>query len=191
MGISYTFPADCSIPELRGVTATGGELCRVDGQWMKGDPDAVRFDQPRPNGRILIARIAGKPELEAALAAVRTAKAAKEERLASMGWPEYQAARIALGNAQGAYDKSSTYGYPAREATRLRQAEEHLERIRGIYPDAAAYAKAVSFSEASNFEKAAIGRRAAQAIEGGEDPHTVIAEMEAAWQRATQTKIWD
>lgn len=191
MNISYVFPEDCAIPELRGVTATGGEFCRVDGKWMNGDPDAIRFSHPRHNGRVLIARIAGKPELEAALATMLAAKAAKEERLAALGWPHYEAARRALGNAQGAYDAASDYGYPAREAEQLRQAEKEMDRLRSIYPDAAAYAKALSVSEASNYEKAAIGRTAAKAIEQGADPSTAITDMEAAWQRTIEAKMWD
>lgn len=47
------------------------------------------------------------------------------------------------------------------------------------------------FSEASNYEKAAIGRTAAKAIEQGADPSTAIAEMDAAWQRTIEAKRWD
>lgn len=182
MQITYTFPADFQTPELRGVTATGGQLCRIDGKWMGGAvPDAVKFAAPRLNGKVLIARIAGKPELEAVLAQHLEAQARKAARLAEIKWPEYQAIQRRADNAQGAYDRASDYGYPAREAEALKQAQAALDQARIDYPMAALYAQAEAFSFASNDVKAGAGRKAMAAIEQGQDPEQAVAAMRAAW----------
>lgn len=177
--ITYTFPADCPIPELRGVTATGGTFCRLDGKW-DGEPDAVRFET-RIKGNGVVARIAGKPELEAALAAHNAAKQAKADRLAAIHWPEYQAVQRRAANAAHAYERASEHGYPVAEAAADRRAHEALVAAREQYPLAALYAKAESYSMASNYIKAGAGRRAMEAIEQGADSAEAVAAMEAEW----------
>lgn len=183
--ITYTFPADCPVAELRGVTATGGVLCRLDGKWMAGEPDAVKFDT-RVNGRTIMARIAGKPELEAALAAHLEAKATKAANLAAIGWTEYQAVQRHATNAAHAYERASEYGYPVAEAEADRKASAALEAARLQYPLAALYARAESYSMASHDVKVAVGRRAMEAIEQGADPDAAVAVMEAEWDAYCQ-----
>jgi len=74
MTITYTFPLDCKIPHLRGVTARGGIIGRqiINGRAV----DVVRFAPI--NGELVSAIIAGKPELEAALAAHHAEDAARQ-----------------------------------------------------------------------------------------------------------------
>ena len=185
--ISYTFAEDCAIAELRGVTVTGGEFCRIDGKYI-GTPDAVRF-ATQVNGKGVIAKIAGKPELEAVLAEHLATKQAVTDRLAAIGWPVYQAAQSNAINARGAYDAASEYGYPVKQARAMREADEALDACAAQYPLAAMYAKAENYSFASNYAKAAAGRRAMQAIEQGSDPRTVVATMEAEWSAAAERAV--
>ena len=187
MSITYTFTKDCKIPQLRGVTATGGQFCRIDGKF-DGVPDAVRFEI-KVAGQPVMAAIAGKPELEAALAAHLAAAQAVTDRLASIGWPKYQAASRALGNARGAYDAASEYGYPAREAALMAAAEKALAQVSAEYPQACAYGRAVGYSQAANADKAAAGRQAMEAIEGGADPLQAIAKMNSAWTAAAAKSV--
>jgi len=186
--ITYTFPADCKVPQLRGKTFTGGEFCRIDGQWLNVEPDAVRFAE-RFEGQIVMARIAGTPELEAALAARKAEQQAVADRLAAIGWPEYEALQRKAGNARIAYDRASDRGYPAREAEAMRIAEAALSNAREDYPLAAAYATAVSYSAASNYAKAAAGRRAMQSIEAGADPVATVEAMTAEWSAAADRAV--
>lgn len=69
--ISYTFPSSFPIADLRGVTATGGRPGQHRGE-------AVVIFNPI-KGHVVIARMADKPELEAAVAAYK-AKDLEEAR---------------------------------------------------------------------------------------------------------------
>jgi hypothetical protein len=177
--ITYTFPTDCPIPQLRGVTVTGGQFCRLDGQRL-AEPDAVRF-ATLVDGNAVTARIAGKPELETLLADHLAAKAAKANRLAELGWDEYKQAQRAAVNARAAYDRASEYGYPAREAKAMHQADEALKVVAAQHPGAAAYAIAEAYSLAANDTKASAGRDAMRAIEQGDDPVATVTAMQARW----------
>ena len=185
--ITYTFAADCPIAELRGVTATGGKFTRLDGKFT-GTPDAVNFPTVL-NGNGVVAKIAGKPELEAALAAHLAAQKAVADRLAAIGWPEYQAAQSRAINARGAYDAASQYGYPSKQAQAMSGADDALEYAAGKYPLAALYAKAESFSFASNDSKSIAGRNAMREIEQGGDVVSAIEKMESAWSAAAQRAV--
>jgi len=185
--ITYTFSQNCPIQELRGITVTCGVFCRADGRWNE-TPDAVRFAE-RIAGRDVIAKIAGKPELEAALAAHLAEKLAVKNRMAAMGWPQYSAARDAFANASAAYDRASEYGYPAREAQSLAIAEKALAAAGAQYPLAAAYAKAERYSSAAHDSKASAGRVALAKIEAGGDAEAAIAEMERTWSAAAKKAV--
>lgn len=188
--ITYTFPLDFSVTELRGKTFTGGKLCRVDGDW-RGEPDAVDFGHQQIGGKTvaLKAKIAGKPELEAMLAAYKAKKEAIKARLAAIGWPTYQAAQSKAINARGAYDYASERGYPVKEAAAMRVADEALDAVAQEYPLAAAYAKAESYSMAHNDLKSSAGTRAMRAIENGADPLQAVAEMDAEWTAAASRAV--
>jgi len=180
--ITYTFPADCAAPQLRGITCTGGEFRAISGKFS--DPiDSVRFDTII-DGKRISAIIAGKPELEKLLADHKAAEAAKVAVLASIGWPEYQKVQSRAINASSAYDAASERGYPVKEATAMREAAEALDTARAQYPLAAAYAKAESYSMASHDQKASAGRRAMHAIESGADAITATKKMETEWAEA-------
>lgn len=186
-GITYTFGLDCKIEALRGKTVTGGRFCRADGK-CAGEPDAVRFAE-RINGQVLVVRISGRPDLEAALAAEKAAAKAVADRLAAIGWTQYQAAQRSAVNAQEAYDRASERGYPVREAQAMDQALAALDAAKAQYPLAAAYAKAQSFSFASHHDKASAGRAAMAAIEAGADPIAAIAAMDASWSAAAAKAV--
>jgi len=76
--ITYTFPADCPLAALRGVTVTGGKLQRV--LINKVATDVVVFET-KVNGQSVTAKVAGKPELEAILA---SKKAEEKEKTDAM-----------------------------------------------------------------------------------------------------------
>ena len=185
--ITYTFGRDCKVAALAGKTFTGGEFCRADGNWQ-GEPDAVRFVE-KVDGKAVMAKIAGKPELEEALAAGKAEKAAVADRLAAIGWPQYKAAQRAAYNARAAYDRASEYGYPAREAAAMRAADDALDGARTQYPLAAAYAKAESYSLANNYAKVGAGTKAMAAIGGGADPLAAVAAMEQEWSAAAAQAV--
>ncbi len=189
--INYTFPADCKVPQLRGVTATGGVFCVASGKWRQ-PIDAVKFTT-EIDGKGIIAMISGKPELEAALTAhlarIADEKAALDSTLAAIGWPQYQAVQSRACNAREAYDRASEYGYPAKEAGAMQAADVALDAARAQYPGAAAYVRAESYSMASHDQKASAGRRAMDAIESGADPIATIAVMEAEWSAAAEKAV--
>lgn len=188
--ITYTFPQSSPIADLRGKTFANGTFCRIDGKWQ-GEPDAVNFGEHTIGGKLVMlkAKITGKPELEAALAAHNAVKAAIEARLAAIGWPVYQVAQRKAINARGAYDAASERGYPVREAAAMRVADEALDAIARQYPLAAAYAKAESYSFASNYLKSSAGTRAMRAVEAGVDPVLAIAAMEQEWSTAASNAV--
>ena len=185
--LTYTFATDCPVPQLRGITATGGTFCRIDGAWQK-EPDAVRFRE-RIDGKAIVARIAGKPELEAALIAHKNAEIEIAAKLAAIGWPAYKAVQRAAENARESYDRASEYGYPAKEAAAMRITDEALAAARVQYPLAAAYARAESYSMAANDQKASAGRTAMAAIESGADALATIQAMEAEWSDAAERAV--
>lgn len=177
--ITYTFTADCPVAQLRGVTVYGGVFCAASGKY--NDPiDTVRFTT-KVDGRVVTARIAGKPELEQLLAEHLAAEAAKVATLASIGWPQYQAIQSRAINARGAYDAASEYGYPAKEARAMQAADEALDAARAQYPLAAAYALAESYSMAAHDQKSSAGHTAMAAIESGVNPISAVTKMEADW----------
>lgn len=185
--LTYTFADDCPITQLRGITVTGGKFCRIDGAWQK-EPDAVRFRE-RIDGKAIVARITGKPELEAALRAHTNAERERAARLAAIGWPAYQAVQRAAANARAAYDRASEYGYPAKAAAAMRTTDEALAAARVQYPLAAAYARAESYSMAANDQKASAGCKAMAAIESGADALATIQAMEAEWSAAAERAV--
>lgn len=187
MTITYKFSDDCQIHQLRGKTVTGGVFCRVDGKCI-GEFDAVRFFE-QIEGNTVMARIAGKPELEAALAAHRAAQKSKQDRLAAIGWSEYKAIQSTAVNACAAYDHASEHGYPAKEAAALRAADEALEQARIEYPQAAAYAKAEAYWMAANDQKSSAGRTAMSEIEDGADPIAAVEKMAQVWGDAAKKSV--
>ena len=134
--ITYTFPADCPIAALAGQTATGGVIRKlpIDRKLT----DVVVFET-QFGGKNIIARIAGKPELEAALAAKEIEQAAKEaERQAAQkafeAAPEGQ--REVLRIAE--YNSYSENHYPGSRAWMINQAaRKALEAFDAAHPEIA------------------------------------------------------
>lgn len=185
--ITYTFPADSPVPQLRGVTVSGGVFCVASGKWQN-PIDAVRF-ATEVDGRPVMAMIAGKPELEKALADHLAAAAAKTDVLASIGWPQYQAIQSRAVNARHDYHAASAHGYPIREARSMHAADDALDAAQAEFPLAAAYAKAESYSMAANDEKASAGRRAMDAIESGADPLVAVEKMNDEWSASAARSV--
>lgn len=74
--ITYTFPADFKVAQLAGVTCTDGQFTHTQGRLMEA-PNAIAFAAPTIDGKTITALIAGKPALEALLAAHLAAEAEK------------------------------------------------------------------------------------------------------------------
>lgn len=105
------------------------------------------------------------------------------------GKQEYEEARGAVENARGAYDAASEYGYPAREAAAMKEAEAEFAEICQQYPVAAAWGQANSWTYASNYRKVGAGKRAMERIEAGENHETVLTEMAAEWTAAAHEAV--
>ena len=59
------------------------------------------------------------------------------------------------------------------------------------YPRASAYLKAESYELAAHYVKSAAGRKANERIINGEDPTTVLADMEKEWSDYCTEHMWD
>lgn len=184
--ISYTFPPDCPTPELAGITVHGGVFAEM---LIGGKPEIVAKFETLIAGKRVVAKVTGKPELEALYEISQAFEADKQARLKQIGWAQYRAVQERYYAALGAYDTASEYGYPAREAAALREAEAARAQARIDYPDAAAYAEAESFSCAANDQKAAAGRAAMKDIIHGVPPSTAIEKMREAWSQAAMRAV--
>lgn len=69
--------------------------------------------------------------------------------------------------------------------------EYDMDALNALYPRAAAYIKAESWSTASNHAKAGAGQKALDRIINGEPEATVIADMEREWDAHVTGQIWD
>ena len=189
--IEFTFPEDCPVKELAGVTVKGGRPVNAGANGR-----CVEF-ATKVNGKSVMARIAGKPDLEAAVArydaeqaAVQQAKRAALES-AVPGLAQYEAAMRNYYNAQAAYDKASQHGYPVKEAAAAEAAEKALDAIHEQYPATSAYREIVSYQQASNYDKSAAGDKAMRAVEAGGDIFAVAAAMRAEWSAAAEKSVWN
>ena len=136
MGITYTFPSDFKVAALRGITATGGELCNSRGRWMEQE-DAVRFVAPKLDGKTLVVLCAGKPALETILAAhlaekVETAARKAAAESAHAATPRGQ--REALVTAE--YNRYSPDHFPgSAKWNAWNRAVKDLEAFDAAHPD--------------------------------------------------------
>ena len=182
--ITYTFPADFHAPQMRGVTCTGGQFQR---RKVGGSVVDVCAFETRINGQQIIATVAGKPELEAAMAAEAAAKdraaANRAARLAAAvpGLDEYERAASALLDARTAYERASDRGYPAKEAAALKDAESALGDVVAAHPVTAIWAQIQGFIDSANAEKSALGQQAIAAILAGESAVVAAASMRDQW----------
>lgn len=63
--------------------------------------------------------------------------------------------------------------------------------LKSAYPRAAAYIEAESYMDAAHYVKASAGKKAKERIINGDDPETVIADMESEWKNYCDEHIWD
>lgn len=63
--------------------------------------------------------------------------------------------------------------------------------MRKKYPQADAYLKTEAYEQAENYVKSAAGRKAKERIINGEDPATVLAEMETEWAEYCARRVMD
>lgn len=190
--IEYTFPADCPVKELAGVTVKNGRPVNAGANGR-----CVEFET-KVGGKSVMARIAGKPELEAAVAQydadLEAEKQAKRAALESAvpGLAEYESAMRNYYNAQAAYEKASEHGYPVREAAAADAADKSLAAIHEKFPATVAYREIKSYQQATNYDKSSAGDKALRAIEAGRaDIFEIVAAMRAEWSAAAEKAVWN
>ena len=194
MNISYTFPANCPVPALRGVTLTGGVI--TNRLINKVLVEVVSFDH-KVNGQPVCAIVAGKPELEAAVAAVKAAEAEAKAaarttlELAVPGLAAYEAALMAYSRAVAAYDRASEHGYPAREAAAVERADQALQAVFAKYPATKAWSEIQGYTQASNYSKSSAGDAADKAVRGGADVFKAAEKMHADWAAAAERAVFN
>ncbi len=192
--ITYTFPVTCPIPALRGVTCTGGVLSR---RVIGGKVTEVVAFANKVAGNEVMAIVAGKPELEKAVAEIKAAeaKAVSDEQAALEaavpGVTAYEAAMKTYSNASAAYDRASGRGYPAREAAAAKAANETLQAVYLQYPATALWSKIIGYTQASNDSKASAGDAAKKAVLAGQDIAKAVEKMEADWLQAAEQAVWN
>ena len=191
--IIYTFPDQTTIPApLRGKTFTGGKLSR---QMIGGAVVEVVMFSERINGQTVAAKVAGRPELEAAVAAIKATEAkAKADAQTTLetavpGVLAYEAAMRSYSNAVAAYDRASERGYPVKEAAAAKEADAALKAVFEQYPATALWSKIIGFTQASNYSKSGAGEAAKKAVLSGEDITQAVAKMEADWLNAAQRAV--
>lgn len=113
----------------------------------------------------------------------RTAKIAAIEGLA-----EIRAARADLAAWHEEWDAS----FADVGGLGVRQKPEYdFDALNAKYPRAAAYLKAETFENASNYAKASAGKKAKERIINGEDCEKVLDDMEAEWKAHCEAHLWD
>lgn len=191
--ITYTFPADCPVTALRGKTFT---VRRISRRAVNGKATEVAEFVEKFEGRDLAAIVAGKPELEAAVATYRAAEAA-----------ERQAARDALEAAAPGvhrlielFERASNDAERHHEQFEAMMADEHndginpprainqdwrseYEAARAEHPRAALYLKAKLQAEgahwADNTGKGAAGSKAMSILAAGGSIEEATAALAA------------
>lgn len=183
--ISYTFPNTDAVPApIRSKTFTGGKL---ENHLLGGKLVEVFAFKEKINGQPVAARVAGKPELEAAAAEIKAAAAkAKTEARAALeaavpGLTEYELVMKKWSKAQAEYDKASEYGYPGKAAAVASAADDELNAVMAKYPATAMWRKINEYEQSSNYSKSAAGDTAKSAVMSGTPIADAVKKMEAQW----------
>lgn len=118
---------------------------------------------------------------EKAAEARRIEESAKKERewKASIGLDKLETAINEQLKYKEAFDRAWKEGngrYPTKP-------EDHTAEVAELYPIAAAYRKAESWSYSANYCKATAGKAAKERIRNGEDYKQAIADMEHEWSQ--------
>lgn len=158
-----------------------------DGTQLACDPriaknaEAIAFVKERKAE--IIEHITAEADAKRRAAEQRAAKIAAIE-----GLEEIRAARADLAAWHEEWNRS----FEDVGGLGVRQKPEYdFEALNAKYPRAAAYLKAESFENASNYAKAAAGKRAKERIINGEDYCAAIADMESEWEKHCEEHIWD
>lgn len=196
MNITYTFPEDCPLAALAGVTVSGGKIQNIIVNTVL--TEVVVFET-KVNGKSVTAKVAGKPELEAAVAAIKAAdaKAKADARtvleLAVPGLSAYEAASAAYSNAAHAYDRACdrSGGYPVNEAAKAKAADAALQAVFAQYPATKLWAQIEKYSYGSNYDRAGCAARAKAAVLDGTSIAEAFEKMEAEWSEAAERAMWN
>lgn len=159
--ITYTFPINSPVAAVAGVTFTGGIV----------DGPVVRFTNPLINGQRVAAKIEGKPELAAAVAAASLPLCEGEI--------EYRKAANDYANAVYAYDAADDMDFTKRIVAD--KAYEALEAVYAQFPATKLLNKVIAYSKAGHWAKRNAGEVALNAIENGTSVVDAYAKMVADW----------
>lgn len=185
--ITYALPASTTGP-LAGKTLTGG---RSASRVLDGKPVEVVIFPTEENGfdagkygPEIVVKTPGRPDLIAAVADQRAAKAAAFEA-AIPGITEILPLSRKVGNDRARYteqfnrmmeDEGNDGARPPKLTDEAR--EKLLEEKLEANPRAAQYLRALSFEDASNYMKAAAGAKAKAMLLAGEPTDKAQAEMD-------------
>jgi len=170
--ITYTFATADTVPApLRGKTFTGG---RLDSQFLAGQETEVITFAETINGQMVCVRVAGKPEIEAAVAEIKAAieqeKQAARARLeaAVPGLSQYEAAMAKYSAAMIAFDRAMDRGgYGDKEEAAMEAADAELQAIATQYPATAMWRKIIGFEKSSNIHHSIYGSQAKADVVSG------------------------
>ena len=161
-------------------TVKGEKALQLSGVGInQNEIDFIRTHKPEIISTILADEAAAKAESEARKSKIASIEGLTELQDAIASWDEYHAER----NRRFDNEQLSSFG--------IKAPTQSVSDLKSKYPRAAAYLKALSYSDASNFEKSAAGSRALKRIINGDDFNVVIKDMEAEWSTATKNKMWD
>jgi hypothetical protein len=192
--ITYTFAGDCPVTALAGVTVTGGKIQTI--LVNKVVTEVVVFET-KVNGQSVTAKVAGKPELEAAVASIKAAdaKAKADARtaleLAVPGLAAYEAASTAYSNAAHAYDRACdrSGGYPVNEAAEAKDTDAALQAVFSAYPATKLWAQIEKYSFGSNYDRAGAADAAKKAVMAGVPLADAVVKMDADWSAAAERAV--
>lgn len=179
-------------PELKGVITMKEQIKEIVAKYKLYEPNTKKGMIAAVNGVALKKNKADFDFIKANKAAFleylreeeaaeahRIEESAKKERewKASIGLDKLEAAINEQMEYKAAFDKAWEDGngrYPTKP-------EDHTAEIAKLYPIAAAYRKAESWSNAAHYCKATAGEAAKERIRNGEDYKLAIADMERKW----------
>lgn len=179
-------------PELKGVITMKEQIKEIVEKYKLYEPNTKKGMIAAVSGAALKKNKADfdfiKANKVAFLEYLREEKAAEERRIeesakkerewkVSIGLDKLEAAINEQLKYKAAFDKAWKEGngrYPTKP-------EDHTAEIAKLYPIAAAYRKAESWSHAAHYCKALAGEAAKERIRNGEDYKQAIADMERKW----------
>lgn len=191
-----------STVNLNGYKISGGVVMSPSGATQRVESFSELTAQQRRQAAALIAKngikdpvAAGRFLLprEVAQAAIAQGNAAKEA--AARRFAKNVPGLSELRNARSDYERQSDAFRRAIERGDGRYPSKpngsNAAALAKKYPRANAYLQAEAYSRASNDRKAAAGRKAMEAIAGGESYKKAIKRMEEEWKKAANDRMRD